>query len=575
MKNYLPYSFLLISCIVSQLCCSQIVFNQKYNTNNSPSRANSVIQTTDSSYIVVGTTSNALEMYILKVNSIGDTLWSIVYDLGIGGGDIIYNGLQVDDENILVGGVTADISQMKSDAFLIKLDNYGNKIWEQKYGLFTNSEGCYDIKQNQDQGFIFVGWRYNIDSSGNSTDSDVYLVKTDSSGIMQWEQIYGGVDYDLIRSIDFTSDRGYILGGTTFSFGLGPYDLYLIKTDSAGNFQWQKTFGDSMRDYGNSVVTTNDGGYVLVGASEVSTDNYEAYIVKTDSTGNIEWERTFGKGPEYDEFTKVKILPDGSYIACGNTLDYSGTRNKPVGFIMKISPSGDSLWSRTYDYYTSDSTDHYFYGMDLTYDGGFVMCGMVINNKTVTKNDVWLVKTDCMGYDTITPSAQAGFTYNLDTIIAGFTFTNLSQYATEYLWYFGDGDSSTAVNPTHIYPDTGKYVVTLIAKGCEEVEKDTVTDTITVILTGTLSQTSYGVLMKIYPNPANQSITILYDLPANTKKCFISLYNFIGRKVKDYPANQKQNSLTIRINDIETGVYFMQLAADGVIVAREKIVIVK
>lgn len=576
MKRNLIYSLFFVGYCVSNICFSQTVFNNLYNNNNASSgRANAVIQTIDSCFITIAVTNNVSAWYIIKTDLNGDTLWELIYDYVKGSftnaGELTFSVIQLQDSNYIISGFDYDSLEGASDSHLLKLKQDGKIIWEKVIEGGFNDRS-YDVKQTKDSGLIIVGWNY--DSTAST--SQVILMKTDSSGNKQWQQEYGGNAYDFARSIDFTLDSGYILGGTTFSFGLGPYDLYLIKTDSAGNFQWQKTFGDSLRDYGNSVVTTSDGGYVLVGASEVSIGNYEAYIVKTDSAGNIEWERTFGRGPEYDEFTKVKILPDGSYIACGNTLDYSGTRNKPVGFIMKISPNGDSLWSRTYDYYESDSTDHYFYGMDLTYDGGFVMCGMVINNKSVTKNDVWLVKTDCMGYDTITPAVQAGFTYNNDTIIAGFTFTNLSQYANEYVWYFGDGDSSTAVNPTHVYPDTGSYIVLLIAKGCEEVEKDTVTDTITIILTGTISQTSNGALMKIYPNPANESVTTIdYKLPQDAKDAVICIYNIVGNEVKRYNIDNEQGKINLNTTDLPNGFYFCTLNINKKVVATNKLIILR
>jgi len=378
---------------------SQKPINKIYNYNGA-ARSNSIIQIEDSSYILGGTDKFIDNLIALKVNKEGDTIWNYKFDLGPGGGDIIYSIIKIDSELIL-GGTTTDINIGKSDAFLIKLNYQGDTIWIRKIGLYNKSERCYNIKPTDDGGFIFCGLRFNTDSTGSSTDSDVYLVKTDSLGNKQWEKTYGGSDYDWGKSIEVTEDKGFMMLGQTYSYGPGLYNLYLIKTDSLGNLIWQKTYSENVKDYGNSICKTIDGDYLLAGGSYSSTDTVAAKIIRIDSSGTVKWQKKYPSAFELSEFTSVRQLETGEIVASGHiqekedNLLYNGR-------LMKLdSSNGSIIWERKYKYFDVDSTQHYFYGMDLTYDGGFAMCGMTVDYRAGANptNSMWLVKTDSLGCD--------------------------------------------------------------------------------------------------------------------------------------------------------------------------------
>ncbi len=376
---------------------AQTVFDRIYSPYPTGGRVNAVIQTSDGGFFAAGTVDNANIMGATKTNSLGDTIWNFIYDLGVGNGaDIIKTAIETREGNYIIGGMTRDITIPSSAAFLIKLNNNGDTIWVKQYGLLNRSERCYSVKQTLDGGFIFCGWRYD---SLTST-SDVYLVKTDSLGNEQWEKTYGGSDYDFGYSIAITSEGGYLVLGTTYSYGIGQYSMYLIKTDNLGNKLWQRIYGGSLQDYGNSIAIATDGGYLLGGGTYLSTDTIAGYLIKTDTSGAVLWEKRYRGMVKYEEINAVKQLYNGDIVISGDEQGDS-LYTRYYGMAKKLDNNGNIIWQKDYQYFNADSTQHYFYAMDTCSDGGFVMAGMIVDYRTGANptNLMWMVKTDCMGND--------------------------------------------------------------------------------------------------------------------------------------------------------------------------------
>ncbi len=384
-------------CIIS-IVQAQVIFNKVYDSNLRYDGASAVIETFDGGFLIAGNTFNLslgyMAVFIIKTDTYGDTAWTKEYNLNSAGGNWADAIIQLIDSNYIICGTTVDSLQMKKDAYLLKLDVIGNIIWFKKYGTNDNDAG-YDTKQTSDEGFVIGGW-----SQQPSGFEDAFLVKTDSLGNEQWQQHYGGGNGELVFSVDLTEDGGYILGGTTYSpiAGTGtntPPNMYLAKTDSLGNLLWQKPYGTAGIDYGQVTKCTMDSGFILVGGREVSGD-MQGYIVKTNSSGIVQWTKTIStSGIYYDWFDNVLQLPDSSYLINGTT-----EFDNYVGWLVKCLPNGDTIFTKKYRYYPDTSTyhpQHYFYNMDLTSDGGAVMCGMTINNPLPQKNDFWVVKVDSLG----------------------------------------------------------------------------------------------------------------------------------------------------------------------------------
>lgn len=224
----------------------------------------------------------------------------------------------------------------------------GDEQWNRTFGGSGWDVG-FSVAQTSDGGYIVAGYTRSYDAGAD----DAWLIKTDSEGNEQWNRVFGGLLLDVGRCVRQTSDGGYIVIGKTWSYGAGCYDVWLIKTDSEGNKQWNRTFGGSEWDVGNCVAQTSDGGYIIAGrTTSYGAGAGDAWLIKTDSEGDEQWNKTFGGLGYYDVSYSVDQTSDGGYIVTGWTRSYGAGRDSvwliKVGVNPADSTTGDK-WYKTFN----------------------------------------------------------------------------------------------------------------------------------------------------------------------------------------------------------------------------------
>jgi hypothetical protein len=231
----------------------------------------------------------------------------------------------------------------ETDVYLIKTDANGNEIWSKTFGGIYDDVG-YSVQQTKDGGYIIVGETQSF--RPGSTVEDVYLIKTDANGNETWSKTFGGTDFDLGKSVQETSNGGYIIVGRTWSFGAGDADFYLIKTDANGNETWSKTFGGTDIERGQSVQETTDGGFIITGRTwSFGGGRADVYLIKTDANGNETWSKTFG-GTDWESGNSVQETADGGYIIAGEKCPCpEGTGDV---YLIKTDANGNEIWSKTF-----------------------------------------------------------------------------------------------------------------------------------------------------------------------------------------------------------------------------------
>ncbi len=276
--------------------------------------ADSVRQTTDGGYIIAGTTNSfgagSYDVWLIKTDADGNDIWKKTF--GGSFGDEGYSVQQTIDGGYIVAGWTSSYGVGLTDAWLIKTDADGNEIWNKTFGG-SKSDQAYCVQQTTDGGYIISGLI-------NFALGNMWLIKTDADGNKMWDKSFGGGSMEAGYSVQETTDGGYIIAGRTDSYGSGPLDVWFIKTDANGNDIWKKTFGGSGSDFAYSVQQTVDGGYILAGSTNsYGAGSWDIWLIKTDTDGNKIWNKTFGGSSDERGFS-VQQTTDGGYIVTGNFI---------------------------------------------------------------------------------------------------------------------------------------------------------------------------------------------------------------------------------------------------------------
>ncbi|MCK4645765.1 MAG: hypothetical protein KAU46_05905 [Candidatus Aminicenantes bacterium] len=345
-----------------------------YGGSNSDT-ASSIQQTIDGGYIVAGRTGSFgagyIDSWILKLDSVGDIEWQHTYG-GIDS-DRASSIQQTTDGGYIVAGYTHSFGAGDNDYWILKLTSNGDIEWQRTYGG-TDGDKAYSIQQTSDGGYIVAGYTHSFGAG----DYDYLILKLSSIGDIEWQRSYGGNDHEEASSIQQTSDGGYIVAGYTWSYIAGYLDIWILKLTSSGNIEWQRTYGGTNGDKAYSIQQTSDGGYIVTGifgySGFMEILSCDFWVLKLSSSGDIEWQRTYGGSSTPGHVREncaysIQQTSDGGYIVAGSTWSFGAGWHDFL--ILKLTSSGDIEWQRTYGGTDGDKA----YSIQQTLDGGYIVAG--------------------------------------------------------------------------------------------------------------------------------------------------------------------------------------------------------
>ena len=538
-KTLLITASLLFISITGQ---SQTMFQKVFE--NSFSTAYGTQQTSDGGYITAGlvyvprvvlsaglpTTITTYDYLAVKLNSVGDTLWTKTYG-GIGDEEC-YAMQQTADGGFIFAGIDSSSGLGSYNIYLIKTNSLGDTLWTKSYGGH-NADFAQAVQQTADGGYIVAGYTSSFSTGG---DNDVYLLKTDASGNLTWSKTYGGAYGDYANAVKQTADGGYIIAGLTSSFGISPYgninDTYVLKTDANGNLTWSKTYGQDGDDWAYGIVQTNEGGYAIIGHTnrDSTTALSDLYLIKTDANGDTLFAKSYG-GTNYDKGTAIIQISDSGFVVTGSTYSF-GNGTSDV-YLLKINKKGDTLFSTTF----GNGGNDWAYTISQTTDGGFTLAGYT-DNFGVSNSSFYFIKTDNNG------KGNNCHETNPATVITN-THTKISSPA----------------NSTHTPATlTRQNTFTNIGSGVSVID-------VCALTTGIKKSIVNNNQFVVYPNPSNGNFTInTTDLKENTK---VIIYNQLGQIVL---SKQLNNPLTNFNLDVNAGVYQVRVLSGNEVIYQTKII---
>jgi hypothetical protein len=355
----------------------------------------SVQQTTDGGYILAGSTrlfnGSYPDVWLIKTNGNGEEQWNKSY-----GGpkeDKGFGVFQTSDNGYLIFGNTNSYGSVNQNVWLIKTNGNGEEQWNKTIGEIPHIE-AYSFQQTKDNGYIIVG-KININN-----DFDVWLAKINKYGDVQWNTTFNRSIYDIGYSVRQTNDNGYIIVGRTENNVSDNADVWLIKTNSYGNIIWEKIYGGNEGDKGFCVQQTSDGGYIITGETQSFGSgglyNKDVWLLKTNSVGGEEWNNTFGLGGGSDIGSTVIQLADDGYVICGHTWSY-GHGWSDI-WLIRTDNNGTEQWNTTF------GGTKWEYGQSViqTTDKGYIIAGWT-DSFGNGEEDVWLIK---LGFNNTPPTVS-------------------------------------------------------------------------------------------------------------------------------------------------------------------------
>jgi len=366
-------------------------------------------RTSDGGFIAAGnlSISGQMDVFLLKTNASGEPEWSRSF----GGAYDEWGSavLETQDGGFAVLGKTWSYGAGSDDYFLVKTDSLGNMLWSRTYGS-SQSERGWALAEASDGGFVIGG-------TSDLGPGSVCLVRTDASGQLLWSRSMGNPFYNNVWAVAETPEGGIAVTGA------GSNGAVLVKFDGSGNYQWSKSYGGSGDDRSYGMKATNDSGFVLVGmTSSFGAGQFDVYVIRTDSDGNLEWSKTYG-GLGADFGQSIELTSDGGFILLGSTESF-GAGSKDI-YVIRTDALGDTVWTKTYGGFSSDNA----YSITQTGDGGFIVSASSASFAT----GIYMIRMDengfsggCNEYNTATVVTVATPTETVVSPVVDATLTGTS-----------------------------------------------------------------------------------------------------------------------------------------------------
>lgn len=485
-------------------------------------------RTFDNEYTIAGATlsygAGGYDGIITKIDSEGNINWAKTF--GGTATDYADKILQTAEGDFVVVGYTTSYGAGSVDGLITKLDSVGSIIWAKTYGGGSN-DYTRSIQQTTDKGFIVAGYTLGYGAGL----WDFLVLKVDSTGSVEWSKTYGGTNWEKATSVAQTLDGGYVVGGFTQSYGAGGMDLLVVKLDSSGTIEWTKTFGGSSDDYVNVIRQTPDSGCIIVGKFVTGSKSSECFVTRLNSLGDTIWTRIFG-GDSADVSNFIQLTSDSGYIVVGSTKSYGAGSSD--GLIVKMDSAGNIDWARTFGGVGTD----YAMSVQQIADSEYIIAGYT-DSYGIGGGDFYILKTNSSGIVLDdTGGICEGFECTPTVTPSSITITSPAITTTS------PSIAGVSCSPIENAPS---LTITTICEGPAGVEENTELQ---------LQNTK----VTIYPNPISGNTVIKYNLPekANVQ---LNLYDITGRLIKIFYsgiAEKGYHTVIIRENEFTKGIYLIK-----------------
>ena len=263
-----------------------------------------------------------------------------VYTYGGSNDDYARQIISTSDSGFIVVGTTSSFGVALTDVYIIKTDKGGARQWSHIYGTPAIEWG-YAIRETYDHGFIVAGY---TNQQASTSGYDMYLLKIDSIGNVEWSKNIGGPDWDFAYAIELTPDSGFILCGKTYSYSNGGSDVFIVKTNSAGDVQWQKNYGGPGDESANAMIRDRNNFYAIVGeTTSYGNGGKDIWMLKVDGNGDTLWTKPYGS-PSFEAGYAIDTTADGNYLTNGTSNGYSSNGTDDM-ILIKTNPMGNWLWT--------------------------------------------------------------------------------------------------------------------------------------------------------------------------------------------------------------------------------------